>query len=537
MIYIPVLLILIPIVTAMVRYLFHYKRIGYMAFIAQAIMSVLAILYYFEFNGNYDDTLFVFGGWNRDIGISLENDALSMSFIFLTIFSWWMVLLYTFDYKKDQTNFLFFLLFLEGVFMGLLQTNDLFNMFVFLELTTILVTILIAYKKTGESFKAAIYYLLLNTAGVLAFLMGIILIYFTFGTININVITEMMHESTLAQTTIIRFSYALMIVGISVKTALFPVFTWLPRAHGVAQSGISALLSGLIVKAGLYLFIRINQMFSGADYDTATFFFVIGATTALVGVMFALTQKDIKQILAYHTVSQVGIMMMGLSSSDLTVFYGGVMHIFNHALFKSLLFLGAGIIISVYRTKKVSEIRGVFRTMPGISIFMIIGMLSITGAPLFNGFISKSIIKYGLTDIEYYALFLVNIGTATSFVKMSQIFFGPKTLSYPMKEISKNIALMSLALLCVILGSYYIPVIDGFFGINVTHIKNFSFSYLFDYGVTIGIGFLIYYFIVKKDPKPVRKIRNFTISFETANIFFIILLVVLTTYFVLIPIR
>ncbi|MFW6319369.1 MAG: proton-conducting transporter membrane subunit, partial [Bacillota bacterium] len=255
------------------------------------------------------------------------------------------------------------------------------------------------------------------------------------------------------------------------------------------------------------------------------------------GVMFALTQKDIKQILAYHTVSQVGIMMMGLSSSDLTVFYGGVMHIFNHALFKSLLFLGAGIIISVYRTKKVSEIRGVFRTMPGISIFMIIGMLSITGAPLFNGFISKSIIKYGLTDIEYYALFLVNIGTATSFVKMSQIFFGPKTLSYPMKEISKNIALMSLALLCVILGSYYIPVIDGFFGINVTHIKNFSFSYLFDYGVTIGIGFLIYYFIVKKDPKPVRKIRNFTISFETANIFFIILLVVLTTYFVLIPIR
>ncbi len=530
-----VLLIIIPVFTALVIYLYKHSAVKYLTFIAQLAMTILAVLYYREFSDQWASTLIVFGDWDLRIGISLINDEISMSFIFLTLFSFWMVLIYTFDTRQSNRTFLFFLMFLQGVFLGLLQTYDLFNMFVFLELTTILVTILIAFKKSGDSFRAAVYYILLNASGVLVFLIGVIIMYNVFGTINVGVIGEAI--DSVGEATSVRFAYVLMMAGIAVKSALFPVFSWLPKAHGVAQSAISALLSGLIVKGGLYMFIRINQMFSGANLESGEFFFYVGAATAVVGVLFAVSQKDIKQILAYHTVSQIGIVMMGLSSPDFDTFYGGLLHIFNHALFKSLLFLGAGVIIKAYRTKYVSDMRGVFKTMPAVSIFMIVGMLSITGAPLFNGFISKTIIKYSIEDstLKSWILFGVNIGTATSFIKMSQIFFGPRRMTLRLYAPFDRIALMGFAFACVILGNFYIPISDGFFGVELSYISVFNFDAFFDYFVALAIGFLIYYFIIKKDYRPIRMIREYKPSFQSANFVFIMFVVVMSVYFVLIP--
>ena len=526
-----VLLILIPILTAIIIYLIPKERVNYLAILSQIAITIIAVVYYQHFTPNYDQTLFVFGNWDGRIGISLSNDALSMSFVFLAIFTWWMIIIYTFSTKQTNRIFLFFLLFLQGVFFGLIMTNDLFNMFVFLELATILITILIVFKKEAESFRSGIYYLIVNTAGMLTFLVGVIILYFVFGTINIIVIGEMMGDY--GDSIAVRFAYACLMAGVSVKAALFPVFTWLPKAHGVAQSAISALLSGLVVKAGLYLFIRINEMYSAAGYNYTTFFFVLGTLTAFGGVMFAVTQKDMKQILAYHTVSQVGIMMMGLSSRDPLIYYGGLLHIFNHAFFKSLLFLGAGIIIKVYRTKKVAEIRGVGKTMPWVSVMMIIGMLSITGAPIFNGFISKSILSVGFQSgtTQYWLLYLVNIGTATSFIKMSQIFFGVSPLSYPMARKRENFALMGFGLMCVLAGNLAIPVSQGFFGVDVSFVKIFQLSKFVDYIATLAMGYTLYSLVISKDLWVVRKIRDSRLSFGSANAVFLGLLVALVVYF------
>ena len=536
MAFIPIYLIIIPILTSLIIYLVKVKYVNYIALSSQLILTVLAVLYYTTFRvpGGIDAPMVEIGGWAARVGISLRVDSLSMSFIFLAIFSWWMVLIYIFERKNQDYNLLFFLIFLQGVFLGILQTNDLFNMFVFVELTTIIVTILIAYKKTGASFRAAMYYLLLNTSGVLSFLIGIIFVYNVFGTINIQVITDNMVD--FKDFTVIRYAFALMLAGVSVKAALFPVFTWLPKAHGSAQSSISALLSGLIVKGGLYLFIRINQMFAAAEFNIHTFFFVIGAITALLGIIFAISQKDLKQMLAYSTISQVGLIMIGLSSSDTQVFFGGVYHIFNHALFKILLFLSVGVIIRVFSTKKIDAIRGMFRTMPFISSAMIIGMLAITGAPLLNGFISKSIIIYGFrgTNIQYWILFIANILTATLFMKMAIIFIGPKQVSYRMKHWAYDISLAFLALACVILGNFYIPIADGFFGVDFSSIQAFSLGALFDYSLVLLIAFLLNYFIIRKDYGFIQKLRNFQLSFEHANYIFITYIVLLTAYFVLI---
>ena len=349
-------------------------------------------------------------------------------------------------------------MFLQGIFLGLIQTNDLFNLFVFLELMTVLITILIAYKKTGPSFRAGIYYLLLNTVGAMFFLIGIIMIYYVYGTINIQYLIQ--NIDLHSDESLIKLAFIMMMSGISIKAAFFPLFTWLPKAHGVAQSSISALLSGLAVKGALYMFIRIYlEMFSKANYNMSEFFFYLGATTAIVGVTFALTQKDLKQVLAYHTVSQIGIMMMGLSSASDLSYVGGLMHILNHALFKSLLFLGAGLVIYGYQTKKIYEIRGVFKSMPWTSILLIIGMLAISGAPLFNGFVSKTLVKYDFkNDLFKMALFtIINIGTVTSFIKFSQILYGPKVDVIKRKDFTQILGMTILGFGCIAIGIFYIP--------------------------------------------------------------------------------
>ncbi len=530
--FLPIYIIFIPIFTSLILYLFKHRVSNYLVFVAQAAITILAIVYFNHFSDDFSQTFLVIGGWEGRIGISILNDQISMVFIFLSIFAWWMVLIYSFDRNVDY-NFLFFLMFLQGVFLGLLQTNDLFNMFVFVELTTIIVTILIAFNKAGYAFRAGLYYLLLNTSGVLLFLIGIIFIYFTFGSINISFVTENMH--LYSDTVIVRFAYILMMAGISVKAALFPVFSWLPKAHGAAKSAVSALLSGLIVKGGLYLFIRMNEMYSAAEFNYSTFFFVIGALTGYLGIIFAITQTDIKQMLAYSTVSQIGLIMMALSYGEGPLFAGGILHIVNHAIFKMMLFMIAGIIVKVFLTKKVDTVRGMFRSMPIISIMMIIAMLAITGFPFLNGYVSKSVIMYGFAEgsYRYWVVFFMNIGTATLFVKMSQILIGPKVLSYPIGHTRQTLTLIILAFTLLALGNFFVFYDGGFMALDFSNLSPASISAFVDFFITSGAAFILYYYVIRKDYKPIKVLRNFKLSFEHANYIFVMYTVLLITFFIL----
>lgn len=526
---IPILFVFIPIIGALIVYLFKNKFATSLLFVGQALLIALYVLFLQRMQIDPSVSLIVFGGWDELFAISFYNDRLSMIFIGLTIFMWTMLLMYTYKTNRMENKFLFFFMFLQGIFLGLIQTNDLFNLFVFLELMTVLITILIAYKKTGPSFKAGIYYLLLNTIGAMFFLIGIIMIYYVYGTINIQYLVQNMHLH--ADQGLIKLAYVMMLSGISVKAAFFPLFTWLPTAHGVAQTSISGLLSGLVVKGALYMFIRINiHMFATANYDMSNVFFYIGAFTALTGVIFALTQKDLKQILAYHTVSQIGIMLMGLSSIAELSFTGGLMHILNHALFKSLLFLGAGLVIHAYQTKKVYEIRGVLKSMPWTAILLIIGMLSISGAPFFNGFVSKSLIKY---DFKYdelkMALFtLINIGTVTSFIKFSQILFGPKVAVVKRKDLTQILSMSIIGLSCIAIGLFYIPIGAFVFNKDLSYVNIFDVRLWIDYMIMVMVGLLLYRHVIQKDFKPLREIRELTITFESANYVFILYMVMLS---------
>ncbi|MFO7887212.1 MAG: proton-conducting transporter membrane subunit [Eubacteriales bacterium] len=519
--YIPVLLILIPVVSSMVVYLTYNKYGNYIVFLSQGCVSLLAIRF-FQISEGFKEPVFLnLGNWNQTVGIVLKNDSISFAFITLTIIMWWSAILYCWKIRGQDSKFMFLLMFLEGIYLGMLQTNDIFNLFVFIELITILSTILILYKKDGFSVRAGLYYLLFNSVGILFYLLGMVMIYNLAGTLNIEILTEKL--KMVENVRFLTVSYIFIMAAVGVKSAFFPVFNWLPKAHSAAPSSISALLSGLLVKAGLYVFIRMNQMYT--TVSLGNFFLILGFFSALIGVIFALSQKDIKQILAFHTVSQIGIMMIGLNSVDQTKTIGGLMHIFNHAFFKSLLFLGAGVIIARYNKRKVTEIRGVFKKMPLVSILMIIGMLSISGAPMFNGYVSKTIIKYGLKGniFSEYAFKIINLGTIISFLKMSQIFLKDNeyskgiTVAKKDRFVSVKFAMVIPAVFCIILGIFYAPIVSYILNVDISYVHSMEISNLVDYLINIGIGLIIYKLIIEKDYKFIRVLRHTNISFSTSN--------------------
>ncbi len=232
--------------------------------------------------------------------------------------------------------------------------------------------------------------------------------------------------------------YCLIMTTVGLKAAIMPLFSWLPRAHGTpsAPSIVSAILSGLYVKGGLYLFIRTQDMFK-PQIDTDHIFLVLGFLTAIIGFVIALSQIDLKLILAYHTVSQIGLIIFGLSLNHTYSYWGSIYHVLNHAIFKSVLFLTAGMIIETYETRDIRQIKGVFKRMPLVAVVSILAILGITGAPLFNGSISKYLIQKGTTGgLLEYGLLVINLGTIISFVKYSSIFKGTSggnkpTCSYP----------------------------------------------------------------------------------------------------------
>lgn len=498
-------------------------------FLSQSVLTLFFIKYFNFINSKGSHEFFI-GGWNKNIGISLKNTPLSMSFIMLSIIIWWSVILYSWNYKKDDSKFWFFLLFLEGVFLALLQTNDLFNFFILLEVTTILSTILIIYKKDGHSVRSGLYYLLFNSCGMLFFLIGLIIIYMTCGSLNFDIIASTI--PTIKDSLIIKISFVFMLCSFGVKSAFFPVYTWLPKAHGAAPASISALLSGLLVKSGLYGVIKLNNIYNYSTLSELLFF--LGFITGICGIIFALSQKDIKQILAFHTISQIGIILIGISSFNQVQYYGGILHIFNHAIFKSLLFLGVGIIINHYETRKITEIRGVFKFSPVLSICLIIGVLSITGSPFFNGFVSKSIIKYSLkgSTLKVFLIHILNLGTITSFIKFSQIFFGSSSIKR--NEFNLNtLSLIILSLLCILLGTCYTPIFHWLFKINLSFVSPLK-LYNFIYYISLFlIGYVLYKTLISKDYVIIKKIRHSSISFDTANILLLFFVFFMTAYFLI----
>ncbi len=513
------LLVFLPIITSIVIYSFKNKHMINLIVLMQTVITYISINIYINLSDSKDYS-FVLGGYSKLAGIELKIDRLSIAFTLLAIIIWWSLLFYNYEQIKKDLRFGFFIFFLEGVFLGFLQANDFFTIFVFVELMTIISTILIVYKRDSYSFRAGFYYLLFNSMGMMFYLIAVAIIYQSIGTLNMSLAKQML--PSLFSNAYIQLAYIFIIVSLGVKSAFFPVYNWLPKAHGAATASISALLSGLLVKSGIYLFIKMGFVFE--PYILKNFMIFIGLLTSFSGAIFAIAQKDIKQLLAFSTISQIGIMIMSISSLGGYGLVGGVYHIFSHAFAKALLFLGVGQIINKANTRRINKIKGVLKSSPLLSIMMILSLFSIIGIPLFSGFMSKEIIKYSFKGYQlvYVLLILNNIATLIYTMKFSQIFFGDG-IRY---NLNKNfyIALFILLIPGIILGLN--PwFIENIFMINLNNFYvNFSLINIFEYVLYIAIAYLIYIKFVVKEHRLLYLLRHFNLSFENSAFLMIIFL-------------
>lgn len=503
-----ILLILLPVFTALVIFLVKNERIIRLSLLSIPVEVYLIYQLFLKVNENgfYE---IVIGGWPKIVGISLYADYVSFVFLFISIVAWLASSYYSLTQRSQDYKFFFFLHFLRGTFYGLIFSNDLFNIFVFVEIISVISTMLIIYKKDGFSVRAGMYYLMFNSVGMFFYLMGVMIIYMRIGTVNLNFIGNLPFDATT------KAAFGLIVTALGVKSAFFPVYTWtwLPRAHMAAPSGMSALLSSVLVKSGFIVLVKLYRFLPEGIFFR--YLLIMGLLKALSGIMFALSQKDIKGILAFSTISQSGLILVAISGAG-NLHIAGLVHLINHSLFKGLMFLTAGVIIKHYNVREVKHIRGLLKKFPELAFFLILGGLSITGFPFTNGFVSKHLIKYSLegNNIVRYALHLINIGTIIYILKLSQVLFGKAK-----GNINKNIKVSRLPL--IFLAS--ITVLAGFAEMFI--LKNYldivvkvHFSDFVTYFVYIVIGYLIHRYIIDRDIKALQFLRRYQLGFRRANI-------------------
>lgn len=523
-------LIFIPMVLAIMIYLLDRRMINRLSLLIQPVLFAMTIFLLWEMLDN-GDLIFVLGGWDRGVGIPFRIDQKSIIFMILTTIGISYSISFDWNAHRDDHKYLFFVLFLEGTMMALFQAGDIFTLFILLELVTILAGILITYEKEGISVKAGLYYLLVNSVGMTIYLMGVILLYNSIGVLDMGLIQEVIGKGPM--NAVQCAALGCFITAFAIKTAMFPVSSWLPLAHGSAPTQMSALLSGLLVKLGVYGLMRFMEIFDATSY--LNLILVLGVTTALFGVLMAMLQKDIKLILAYHTISQMGLIIMGLASGKYEGFVGSLLHDVNHFLFKSLLFLGSGVVIYLYGTRDINQIRGVIKHQPVIGYSLLIGVLGITGAPLFDGSLSKILIEESfIGQWGYYIILIVNLGTILSFMKFSQILFGytDRQVEVPVDKWKRSTVIVMAGLMLI---TYPIELI--YFDGPWTEV-HFTMKALnkgaIEFVVLLVMAYGLFRGVLKPVLKKYPKLGHKRLGFQSANTMILLFLGGMWGYFLLI---
>jgi multicomponent Na+:H+ antiporter subunit D len=368
----------------------------------------------------------------------LHADPLSliMGYIFAIIGG--AGLLYSLEVTKETGEHICGLLYL-GSALGAVFAGDFFTLYIFWEIMAFSSLGLIWYSKTERATNAGMRYILFHLFGGCALLGGIIIHYMNTGSIAVGPVE-------------LGIGYLLLLIGIGVNTAFIPLHTWLPDSYPKATIAGAVFMCVFTTKTGVYILARTFPGVEAVAY--------MGGLMCLYGVAFALLQNDVRKLLSYHIVSQVGYMVAGIGIGTYVGINGGIAHLFNHILYKALLFMCMGAVIFATGKYNLTELGGLAKKMPITMITCIIAAFSISGVPGFNGYVSKGMVIHAaeLEGMHILALVLIvgSVGTFLSFLKLTYFTFIRKNDEIEAKEAPwpMLIAMSVIAFLCVALGVY-----------------------------------------------------------------------------------
>lgn len=410
------------------------------------------------------------GGWKAPFGICMVLDGLSVLMLIVVNLIGFLSLLYSVDYIKRYSHtglyYTLFCLLIAGL-NGVVISGDLFNLFVFLEITSIASYALVAFGTEAEELEASFKYLVLGSVASTFILLSIGMILGNVSTLNMADISRSLDFSKSGA--LIQYCLALFIMGFGLKTALIPFHAWLPDAHPAAPAPMSAMLSGVVIKTiGVYALIRVIFNIIGFSQIVSSILISLGIVSMAGGVLLAIGQWDFKRLLAYHSISQIGYVIFGIGLGTPLGIIGGLFHLFNHSLFKSLLFLNAGAVEYSTGTRRLEKLGGLSSNMPVTGVTSLIASLSIAGIPPLCGFWSKLIIIIAAFEankiIGAWVAIIVGVITLASFIKVQKYAFSRKADDRALSSVKEvpfwmKLSMVILAVLCVAVGVFFAPFI------------------------------------------------------------------------------
>ena len=370
--------------------------------------------------------------------------------------------------ESSQRNFYSVLLISLAGMNGTVLLSDFFSLYVFLEVTGVASFILIAFEKNLFAVEGAFRYFLLSVVATVFMLASVSLVVLSIGDTSFSAVQQAL-KTPGATPGLLKTGVVLYVVGLFIKGGLVPFHGWLPGAYSAAPAGVSVLLAGIVTKvSGIYALVRLVRSVVGLDPSLGTVFLVVGSISIVIGAVAAMTQSDLKRVLAYSSISQVGYIVIALGAGTELGIVAATFHLFNHAIFKSLLFVDSASVESSIGTTDMVHMGGLGAKMPWTGATTSIGMMSAAGIPPFSGFWSKLLIVVALWKSEHEGFaclaVLASILTLGYFMAVQyRAFFGkPAESVATAKESGPGfiIPAVVLALITVVIGVFF-PLIEN----------------------------------------------------------------------------
>ena len=368
-----------------------------------------------------------------------------------------LVTCYTIQDDKERFKFINLLIIVSIGMCGIVTVRDIFSMYVFLEITAIASFVLIAFEKESLALEGAFKYLILSSIATVMILTSIALILLAAPGTSFAAIREGLMNSSNSK--LIVFAMGVFICGLLIKGGVMPFHGWLPDAYTAAPPAVSVLLAGIVTKVvGIYTLIRVIASIFGFTDTARAILLALGALSVVAGALAALGQTDFKRMLAYSSISQVGYIILGFATGTPLGIVGAVFHIFNHSIFKSLLFVNASAIETRLGTNDMNRMGGLSAKMPYTGTTSLVGMLSAAGMPPLAGFWSKIIIIIALWQSGNHAYCVIAtlagvLTLAYLLAMQKKVFFGKLREGLEdIQEANKEIVTASVMLAVIIIG-------------------------------------------------------------------------------------
>ncbi|MBB5173980.1 Na+/H+ antiporter subunit D [Texcoconibacillus texcoconensis] len=380
------------------------------------------------------------GNWEAPFGIVLVGDLLSSSLVAvssLLAVSTLFFIFQTFDEEREKAYFYPFFFFLMTGVNGSFLTGDLFNLFVFFEVMLLSSFILISMGGKKSQLSESLKYVIINTVSSLVFIIGIAYLYAVTGTLNMADLSVKVAE--LGQEGVLNVIALVFLFIFGVKSALFPLYYWLPKSYVEPPTAIAALFGGLLTKVGVYTILRTYTLIFNQSSEIYFILIVLGGLTMFIGVLGAVSQFDFKRILSVHIVSQVGYMIMGIGINSTIAIAGVFYFLIHNIIVKSALFFFAGATEKVTGTSHLKKMSGLLKTHPYLGWTFFIAAISLAGIPPLSGFVGKFIlIVAGFMEGNY---FVIAVSLATGLLTLFSMmkifmtsFWGEVKLPKPEAE-------------------------------------------------------------------------------------------------------